>query len=111
MHIQRRKKAESFTDEGRRIVKDSPNEGWPGLTSRVTEIQNQGQVAVVNSDTGDIDDASNALLVDGSMYVPYGCCGESQPTLDSSDSWYIMAVQSTVGWGKSGCDENGCRRA
>lgn len=43
---------------------NSPDERWLGLASRVTEIQNQREVAVVNSDAGDIDDARNALLVD-----------------------------------------------
>jgi hypothetical protein len=47
----------------RRIIwADSPNEGGLRLAVGVTKIQNQREVAIVNGDTGDIDDAGDALL-------------------------------------------------
>lgn len=45
-------------------VSNSPDERRLGLASGVAEVQNQRKVAVVDSDTGDINDARDALLVD-----------------------------------------------
>lgn len=39
-----------------------PDERGLGLALRVAKVEDQGQVAVVDSDAGDIDDARNALL-------------------------------------------------
>lgn len=47
-----------------RII-DSPDERGLWLAAGVSEVQNQRQVAVVDSDTGDIDDARDALLEAG----------------------------------------------
>jgi hypothetical protein len=47
---------------GRIRWKNSPNEGGLRLAVGVTKIQNQWEVAIVNGDTGDIDDAGDALL-------------------------------------------------
>ena len=54
----------------------SPDERRLRLASGVSEVQDQRQVAVVDSDAGDIDDARDALLygVNGSpvwMYSAY----------------------------------------
>jgi hypothetical protein len=41
---------------------DSPNERWLGLAAGVSKIQNQGEIAVVDGNAGDINDARDALL-------------------------------------------------
>ena len=41
---------------------DSPDEGRLRLAAGVSEVQNQREISVVNGDTGDIDDARDALL-------------------------------------------------
>lgn len=41
---------------------EESDERWLGLALRVSKIDNERQVAVVDSDAGDIDDAGNALL-------------------------------------------------
>lgn len=43
----------------------SPDERRPRLAARVAEIEDQREVAVVDRDAGDIDDAGNALLDGG----------------------------------------------
>ena len=45
------------------ISEDVPDEGGLRLALRVTQVEDQGQVAVVDGDAGDIDDARDALLV------------------------------------------------
>lgn len=40
-----------------------PDEGGFGLALGVAKVKDQGQIAVVDSDTGDIDDARDALLL------------------------------------------------
>ena len=40
-----------------------PDEGGFRLALRVAKIEDQRQIAVVDSDTGDIDDARDALLL------------------------------------------------
>jgi hypothetical protein len=41
---------------------DLPDEGGLRLALGVAQVQDQGQVAVVDGDAGDIDDARDALL-------------------------------------------------
>jgi len=41
---------------------DSPDEGRLWLAAGVSEVQNQREISVMNGDTGDIDDARDALL-------------------------------------------------
>ena len=41
---------------------DLPDERWLGLAARVPKVQNQGEIAVVNGNAGDINDAPDALL-------------------------------------------------
>lgn len=40
-----------------------PDEGGLWLALRVTKVKDQGQVAIVDSDTGNIDDTRDALLL------------------------------------------------
>lgn len=40
----------------------SPDEGRLWLATRVSKVQNQGEIAIVDGNTGDIDDAGDALL-------------------------------------------------
>ena len=44
--------------EGRKKLDDR----WPRLAPSVTEIQDQGQVAIVDNNARDIDDLADALL-------------------------------------------------
>jgi hypothetical protein len=44
---------------------NSPNEGRLRLAVGVAKIQNQWEVAIVDGNTGDIDDAGDALLQTG----------------------------------------------
>jgi hypothetical protein len=41
---------------------DSPNERWLRLAAGVSKIEDQGKVSIVNGNTGDIDNAGDALL-------------------------------------------------
>jgi hypothetical protein len=63
----------------------SPNEGWLWLAAGVSEVQDQGEVAVVDGHARDIDDASDALL-ELCEYNSWGPAGFNRPTFDSSDS-------------------------
>ena len=67
-----------------------PDEGGLRLALGVAKVEDQGQVAVVDGDTGDIDDARDALLV----CVSSGerAFGGAWRALDSSDSWNIVCV-------------------
>jgi hypothetical protein len=47
----------------RRLSEGVPDERGLGLALGVANVEDQGQVAVVNGDAGDIDDARDALLV------------------------------------------------
>lgn len=69
-------------------AKSSPNEGRLGLAARVSEIQDEREIAVVDGDPGDVDDASDALLGAVSLTIEYR---SSRPTFDSSESWNIAA--------------------
>lgn len=40
----------------------SPDKGRLGLAARVSEVEDQWQIAIVYRDAGDVDDARNALL-------------------------------------------------
>ncbi len=57
---------------GGRLV-ELPDEGRLWLALGVAQVQNQGQIAVVDGDTRDVDDARNALLLEvsgaGSRYA------------------------------------------
>ncbi|KAF1942045.1 RNA-binding domain-containing protein [Clathrospora elynae] len=55
--------------KGRKLDMDSPDERRLGLNARVTEIQDQREIAVVDGNAGDIDDARDALLVEGHQMV------------------------------------------
>jgi hypothetical protein len=46
-----------------RLSEGVPDEGGLGLALGVADVEDQGQVAVVDGDAGDIDDARDALLV------------------------------------------------
>ena len=48
---------------------DSPDERGLRLAARVSEVEDQGEVAVVDGDAGDVDDAGDALLPTVSMWV------------------------------------------
>ena len=56
----------------------------------VSEIEDQGEVAVVDGDAGDIDDAGDAFLSTVSMCE--GGAWGSRRTLDSSESWNMVTV-------------------
>ena len=58
-----------------RRLEGLPDEGGLGLALRVAKVEDQGQVAVVNGDAGDIDDARDALL----LLYEYGRDGTGAP--------------------------------
>lgn len=68
---------------------DSPDERRLWLAAGISEVQDQGEVAVVNGHARDIDDASDALLQLCELYRR-GPAGFNRPTLDSSDSWNMV---------------------
>jgi len=41
---------------------EEPDEGWTGLTTCVAEIEDQGKIAIMNSDPGDVNELPNSLL-------------------------------------------------
>jgi hypothetical protein len=49
--------------DSQRLSEGVPDEGGLGLALGVANVEDQGQVAVVDGDAGDIDDARDALLV------------------------------------------------
>lgn len=64
----------------------------------VSEVEDQGEIAVVDGDAGDVDDAGDALLSTVSM-CEGGGPGVGGRTLDSSESWNMMNVRMRVAGG------------
>jgi hypothetical protein len=51
-----------------------PNQRRPGVTRRVTQVDDEGQVAVVDGDAGNVDDARDALLFIAGWWSVSGLC-------------------------------------